>query len=82
MAENLNAPQQTERRANLRLRGVFEQAYGIAFQLLDSQQPSTSNHFLRVALREAFPDFHLQEIAVLAVAVERVFHERNKGVGQ
>lgn len=78
VAENM----QVERRANPRLRGAFDQAYGIALQLLDPKQSATSNHFLRVALHEAFPDFHLQDIAVLAVAVERVFHERNKVVSQ
>jgi hypothetical protein len=74
--------QQTERRANPRLRGVFDQAYSIAFQLLDPKQPNTSNHFLRVALHDAFPDLHLQDIAILAVAVERVFHEQNKAGSQ
>jgi hypothetical protein len=69
---------QVERRNNPRLRVIFDQAYGIAFQLLDPQRPAMSNHFLRVALHEAFPDLHLQDIAVLAVSVERVFHERNK----
>ena len=82
MSVNSRPPQQTDRRNNTRLRGVFDQAYSIAFQLLDPKQPSVSNHFLRVALHEAFPDFHLQDIAVLAVAVERVFHERNKAASQ
>lgn len=39
---------------------------------------STPNHFLRVALHDAFPDLHLQDIAILAVSVERVFHERHR----
>jgi hypothetical protein len=77
-----STPQQPERRANPRLRGVFDQAYGIAFRLLDPKQPTVSNHFLRVALHDAFPDLHLQDIAILAVAVERVFHERNKAGSQ
>lgn len=78
MVDDAIPSQSAERRTNTRLRGVFDQAYGIAFRLLDPQRPSVSNHFLRVALHEAFPDLHLQDIAVLAVAVERVFHERNR----
>lgn len=77
-----SSPRQVERRSNLHLRSLFEQAYGIAFRLLDPKQSHMSNHFLRVALHEAFPDLHQQDVAVLAVAVERVFHERNKGVSQ
>lgn len=71
-----------ERRNNPRLRGIFDQAYGIAFQLLDAKQLSTPNHFLRVALHDAFPDLHLQDIAILAVAVERVFHEHHRAESQ
>ena len=82
MVEDRNSSQSAERRTNTRLRGVFDQAYGIAFQLLDAKQPSTPNHFLRIALHEAFPDLHLQDIAVLSVAVERVFHERNRAGSQ
>lgn len=82
MVKDTVPSESAERRKNTRLRGVFDQAYGIACQLLDPKQPSTSSHFLRIALREAFPDLHLQDIAVLAVAVERVFHERNRVGGQ
>jgi len=82
VVENNIPSQSAERRTNSRLRGVFDQAYDIAFQLLDPKQLPTSNHYLRVALREAFPDFHLQDIAILAAAVERVFHERNKAGSQ
>jgi hypothetical protein len=32
--------QSVEHRKNTRLRGVFDQAYGIAYQLLDPKQPS------------------------------------------
>jgi hypothetical protein len=82
MTDNTIHAQQSDRRSNPRLRGVFDQAYNIAFQLLDPKQPARSNHFLRVALHDAFPDFHLQDIAILAVAVERVFHEKNKAGNQ
>jgi len=82
VVENIIPSKSVERRTNTRLRGVFDQAYGIAFQLLDPKQPSMQNHFLRISLREAFPDLLLQDIAVLSAAVERVFHERNKAVSQ
>lgn len=75
-------PPLTERRNNPRLRDIFDQAYNIAFQLLDAKQSAMSNHFLRVALHDAFPDLHLQDVAILAVAVERVFHERNRSESQ
>jgi len=71
----------TERRTNPHLRELFERAYEIAFPLLDPRQnlhTTGSAHFLRVALHDAFPELHQQDIAILSVAIERVFHERNK----
>ena len=59
------------------LREVFEHAYRVAYPMLDSQQ-SGSAHFLRVILHDAFPELHLQEIAILSVAIERVYRERGK----
>jgi hypothetical protein len=70
-----------ERRTSPHLRERFERAYEIAFPLLDPRQnlPTTgSAHFLRVALHDAFPELHQQDIAILSVAIERVFRERNK----
>jgi hypothetical protein len=68
----------TERRARTHLREVFEQAYQVAYPMLDSQQTTGSAHFLRVLLHDAFPDLHLQDISILSVAIERVYRERSK----
>jgi hypothetical protein len=68
----------TERRARPHLREVFEQAYQVAYPMLDSQQTTGSAHFLRVLLHDAFPDLHLQDISILSVAIERVYRERSK----
>lgn len=70
-----------ERRTNRHLRDLFEYAYRIAYPLLDSGQAFSnagSAHFLRVVLRDSFPDLHPQDIAILSVSVERVFRERSK----
>jgi hypothetical protein len=74
-----------ERRTHPHLREVFEQAYRVAYPLLDSNQTfnnSGSTHFLRVVLHDAFPDLHLQDIAILSVSVERVYRERSKEATQ
>lgn len=71
----------TERRTRPHLREVFEHAYRVAYPLLDSNQTlpnAGSAHFLRIVLHDAFPDMHLQDIAILSVSVERVFRERSK----
>lgn len=71
----------TERRTQPHLRAVFERAYEIAFPLLDPKrnlQGAGSAHFLRVVLHDAFPELHQQDVAILSVAIERVFRERNK----
>jgi hypothetical protein len=71
----------TERRTHPHLREVFERAYLVAYPMLDSQKTlnnAGSAHFLRVVLRDAFPDLHMQDIAILSVAIERVYIERSK----
>lgn len=71
----------TERRTRPHLREIFDQAYRIACPMLDSQQTPNnagSAHFLRVVLHDAFPDLHMQDIAILSVAIERVYFERSK----
>jgi hypothetical protein len=71
----------TERRTHPHLREVFEHAYLVAYPMLDSQQTlnnAGSAHFLRVVLHDAFPDLHMQDIAILSVAIERVYIERSK----
>jgi hypothetical protein len=72
----------TERRARPHLREVFEQAYLVAYPMLNSQQTAGSAHFLRVVLHDAFPDLHLQDISILSVAIERVYRERSKAESQ
>ena len=72
----------TERRTNPHLREIFEQAYRVAYPMLDSQQTAGSAHFLRVVLHDAFPDLHLQDISILSVAIERVYRERSKAESQ
>lgn len=66
-----------ERRKRQNLRDIFEQAYLIAFPLLDLNR-SGSSHFLHVALRDAFPNLHQQDISMLCVSIERVYRERSK----
>jgi hypothetical protein len=71
----------TERRTHRHLRDVFENAYRVAYPLLGSSQTlpnAGSAHFLRVVLHDAFPDLHLQDIAILSVSIERVYRERSK----
>ncbi len=70
-----------ERRTRPYLRDIFERAYSVAYPLLDPEQnlhTTGSVHFLRVVLRDNFPELHPQDVAILSVAIERVFIERNK----
>lgn len=66
-----------ERRTNHHLREIFDQAYRIATPLLDPNVSSTT-HFLRITLHDAFPHLHQQDISILCVAIERVHRERSK----
>jgi hypothetical protein len=71
----------SERREHHQLRDIFEQAYRVAFPLLDSKQViqvNSTTHFLRVVLHDSFPELHQQEIAILSVSIERVYRERSK----
>jgi hypothetical protein len=75
----------TERRTQVHLREIFDQAYRVAFPLLDSSQNTKSDgstHFLRVVLHDSFPDLHLQDVAILSVSIERVYRERIKADSQ
>jgi hypothetical protein len=70
-----------ERRIHVHLRDVFEQAYRKVYPLLESNREtlgSGSAHFIRVELHDAFPQLHPQDIAILAVSIERVFRERSR----
>jgi hypothetical protein len=75
----------TERRTRQHLRDIFEQAYCIAYPLLDTKQHfhiTGSAHFLHVVLYDAFPNLHKQDVAILSASIERVFRERTKVVDQ
>jgi len=74
-----------DRRQHHQLRDIFEQAYRVAFPLLDpkqSMQSGGSVHFLRIVLHEEFPSLHQQDIAILSVSIERVFRERSKSASE
>lgn len=74
-----------ERRTRPHLRDIFEQAYRVAYPLLDSPEivhSDRSTHFLRVVLHDNFPELHLQDVAILSVAIERVYRERSKAETQ
>lgn len=67
-----------DRRTNPHIREMFEEAYRVAYPMLSSEQSAGSTHFLRVVLHDSFPQLHLQDIAILCVAIERVYRERSK----
>ncbi|MBI5889630.1 MAG: hypothetical protein HZB47_03000 [Nitrosomonadales bacterium] len=81
--EAANQHDGSERRSRPHLREIFEQAYLVAYPMLSSEQ-SLSNpgsaHFLRVVLHDNFPNLHLQDVAILSVAIERVYRERCKEI--
>lgn len=66
-----------DRRTHHHLREIFEQAYKVAEPMLGSSV-SSSAHFLRITLHDAFPDLHQQDISILCVAIERVHRERKR----
>jgi hypothetical protein len=73
----------TDRRQHYQLRDIFDQAYRVAFPLLDSKQglqTGGSVHFLHVVLHEEFPDLHQQDIAILSASIQRVFRDRGKSI--
>ncbi len=67
-----------DRRTNHHLREVFEEAYRVVYPMLASEQNHGSTHFIRVVLHDSFPQLHLQDVAILSVAIERVYRERSK----
>jgi hypothetical protein len=70
-----------ERRTYQHLRDVFEEAYRIAYPLLESKEvdhTAGQTHFLRIVLHDTFPNLHLQDVAILSVSIERVYRERSK----
>ena len=68
-----------ERRKHLHLRDLFAPACHAAFPLLEAPDVMGGIHsssMLHVALHNAFPYLHRQDIPILVVAVTRVFCER------
>jgi hypothetical protein len=65
-----------ERRTRPYLRDIFERAYEVACPLLDPEQN------LHTTGSDNFPELHQQDVAILSVAIERVFNERSKRTGQ
>lgn len=64
-----------ERRTHPHLRAIFEDAYLIVEPILNSSVSSTS-HFIRIAVHDAYPDLPQQDISMLCGALERVYRER------
>jgi hypothetical protein len=71
-----------ERRRYARIRDIFDEAYRVASPLLSSPGETGSLHsgnMLHLALHDAFPTLHKQDIPILAASLTRVFREQNKG---
>lgn len=76
-ASTPSAPGGVDRRIHHHLREVFDQAYQVAEPILGSSV-SSSAHFLRITLHDAFPHLHQQDISILCVAIERVHREKKR----
>ncbi|MBY0577399.1 MAG: hypothetical protein K2P67_12510 [Gallionellaceae bacterium] len=69
-----------DRRANLRLRAIFDDACRITASFFDPAQSWNGMHltlYARKALHEAYPDLTQQDLALLFSAVQRFHMERN-----
>jgi len=74
-------PPGEERRANPRVRAVFDKACRITAPFFDGEQAAsgfTSNLSVHRALREDFPDLPQQDIAILLSAVKAYHRARAK----
>lgn len=70
-----------ERRQHLYIREIFEEAYRISLPFLDPEQGFRGvslEHHVFVVLHEVFPLLTPYQLAVLARALERIFHERQQ----
>lgn len=67
----------SERRVHHHLREIFDRAYDLAAPMFDGDVTSTA-HFLRITLHDAFPELHQQDVSILCVAIERTYRERKK----
>lgn len=71
------------RRVHNHLRDIFEEAYVVALPFIDPKQgwggqPMTRHAY--PALKEAYPQLTMQDLAILIPALERVFKERNRPI--
>lgn len=76
---NENQAPQEERRSQLVLREIFEEAYVLVSPFLDTE--SSWDHkpmvrFAQVALREKYPAMSPQDATILLGALRRVYAER------
>lgn len=72
-----------ERRRYARIRDIFDEAYRIASPLLSSPADAGGVHsgnMLHLALHDAFPTLHKQDVPILAASLTRVYREQHKGV--
>lgn len=82
--DQASPPPDKERRANTRLREVFESACRVTAPFFDIQQGfggSPMSLSAHRALRENFPDLPRQDVAILLSAV-RAFHKTRAGKGE
>lgn len=81
MAGQSHSPH-TERRHNLKLRDLFEEAYERIVPCLDPRQAwgrGPLQHLAFRLLREAYPDLPPQEVHLLVCASVRVYRQRLQG---
>ena len=73
-------PPDDERRQNLRLRAVFEAAYGLVEPFFDPASGwggHSLEHLAFRVIRENFPELSSTDVHVLVVAAHRVYIERH-----
>ena len=75
-------PRQVERRQNLKLRSVFDEAYERIAPFLDPRQTWGGLPLERLAfrtLRDSYPNLSPEEVRILVVASVRVYRTSNPG---
>lgn len=75
-------PVDGERRQNIRLRAVFDAAYGLVEPFFDPSAGWAGHSLEHLAfrvIRENFPDLSGSEVHVLVVAAHRVYIDRHPG---
>ncbi len=67
-----------ERRKNLHIREIFDEAYRIVYPLMKFHHENNggaSHSMLHQTLHEAFPALHKQDLPILEASLTRVFCE-------